>query len=218
MYTNYYLQANKAAQQIRERKGTPSPKTSSIVERKRAESEEERQRNPLKSMVHLMAEMDGARQDITPKYPAFNSKKKSKTAKPTGEIRSVLDALASIESAGSGDYAALGPVMEKGSYKGDRAYGRYQVMGRNIPVWTEEILGVAMTPEEFLNDRAAQDLVASERLKGYYTQYGSWDDAASAWFTGGPLSKNKDKSDGYITAQQYVDKFNSSLIPRRKGS
>ncbi|MEM7318838.1 MAG: hypothetical protein AAF408_07425, partial [Pseudomonadota bacterium] len=41
------------------------------------------------------------------------------------------DAIASIESAGSGDYSAVGPETGKG-----RAYGRYQVMDFNIPQWT----------------------------------------------------------------------------------
>jgi hypothetical protein len=46
------------------------------------------------------------------------------------------DAIASIESAGSGDYSAIGPDTGKG-----RAYGRYQVMDFNIGPWTEKHLG-----------------------------------------------------------------------------
>ena len=54
-------------------------------------------------------------------------------------------AIANIESRGSGGYSALGPLTKKG----DRAYGRYQVMGDNLPSWTKEALGRQLTPDEF---------------------------------------------------------------------
>ena len=50
-------------------------------------------------------------------------------------------AIAKIESGGK--YDMLGPVTKTG----DRAYGKYQVMGANIPSWTKETLGREMTPQ-----------------------------------------------------------------------
>ena len=107
---------------------------------------------------------------------------------------SVMDyanAIASIESAGSGDYAALGPVTKKGN----RAYGRYQVMDFNIGPWTEKYLGRRMTPEEFLSSPEAQDKVFAGEFGSYVQKYGNPQDAASAWFTGQPLSEGGNRSD-----------------------
>lgn len=92
------------------------------------------------------------------------------------------NAIASIESAGSGDYSALGPVTRTG----DRAYGRYQVMGNNVGPWSEAALGRRLTPQEFAADPAAQDAVFDHVFGGYLNEYGP-EGAAQAWF-GGPGS------------------------------
>ena len=68
-----------------------------------------------------------------------------------------------------GDYGAVGPANPK---NGDRAYGAYQVMGANVPVWTKEYLGRSMTPQEFLHDKNAQDAVYKARMGQYIGQYG----------------------------------------------
>lgn len=88
-----------------------------------------------------------------------------------------------IES--GGNYGAVGPVTRSG----DRAYGKYQVMGDNIPSWTRDILGRSMTTDEFLSNPDAQEKVASAKLWEYYHQTGSLSDAASMWFTGRALGK-----------------------------
>ncbi len=106
------------------------------------------------------------------------------TSMPPPQGSNYRDAIAAIESRGSGDYSALGPVMSKGSYTGDRAYGRYQVMGNNIPSWTREALGQSMTPEQFLADPKAQDAVFDHHFGKSVQQYGNPQDAASVWFTG----------------------------------
>jgi hypothetical protein len=124
---------------------------------------------------------------------------------------SVMDyanAIASIESAGSGDYAALGPVTKKGN----RAYGRYQVMDFNIGPWTEKHLGRRLTPEEFLASPEAQDRVFAGEFGSYVQKYGNPQDAASAWFTGRPLAEGGNRSDILgTTGNVYVDKFNRAL-------
>lgn len=123
------------------------------------------------------------------------------------EVSNVLNALAAVESRGSGDYKAVGPVVKKGMYKGQRAYGRYQVMEGNIGPWTKDALGKAMTKEEFVASPEAQDAVAARQLQKAKDKYGTWEDAASVWFSGRPLSKAGNASDDNITVPEYISKF-----------
>jgi hypothetical protein len=83
-----------------------------------------------------------------------------------------------------GDYRAVGPIItnRNSPYYGDRAYGAYQVMGRNIPEWTQEVLGRPLTIEQFVNSKEAQDAVFRAKFGGYVAQTGSPRDAASMWF------------------------------------
>lgn len=110
--------------------------------------------------------------------------------------KDVLDGISKVESGHR--YSAVGPITRSGH----RAYGRYQVMAYNVPTWTKQILGRALTVEEFLADHEAQDLVAgfmfTERLKTY-----SVEDTVSLWFSGQPYAGNN-ASDGNLTVPQYV--------------
>ncbi|MER9829163.1 hypothetical protein NKJ51_12350 [Mesorhizobium sp. M0134] len=116
-------------------------------------------------------------------------------------------AIRSIESAGSGGYSALGPWTN-----GDRAYGAYQVMGNNIPSWSRDALGKSLTPDQFLADPAAQDAIFEKQFGKYLTKYGNPQDAASAWFTGGPLKSGAGARDVLGTSGSvYVDKFNKAV-------
>jgi hypothetical protein len=113
------------------------------------------------------------------------------------------NAIASIESAGSGDYSAVGPEV-----RGDRAYGRYQVMGANIPSWTRNALGVELAPEQFLASPEAQDAVFDHVFGGYVQKYGPAG-AASMWFSGDPTPDGD--SDGYTKDTAYVERFMGAL-------
>jgi hypothetical protein len=90
---------------------------------------------------------------------------------------SYADAISRIESGGR--YDLQGPRTSSG----DRAYGKYQVMGENIPQWTRDALGRSMTPSEFLANPQAQDAVFNHRFGGYVNKYGPGG-AARAWFAG----------------------------------
>ena len=114
-------------------------------------------------------------------------------------------AISAIESEGSGGYAAIGPKTKSG----DRAYGKYQVMGANIPAWTKEAIGKSMTAKEFLADPNAQEAVFKHKFGGYIQQYGP-QGAAAMWFSGKP-DVNSTASDGSNTVGQYVNKFNTQL-------
>lgn len=117
------------------------------------------------------------------------------------------DAIASIESAGSGDYAAVGPQTGKG-----RAYGRYQVMDFNVGPWTEKHHGQRLTPEEFLASPEAQDAVFNGEFGSYVQKYGNPQDAASMWFTGKPAEQGANRADvNGMTGSRYVDKFTKAL-------
>ena len=117
-------------------------------------------------------------------------------------------AIASIESAGSGDYKALGSVVNR---QGDRAYGKYQVMASNIPAWTKQALGREMSPEEFLNDPAAQDKVFDTIFGGYVQKYGEGG-AAQAWFGGpGNVGKADVKDMHGTTGGGYAERYLAAL-------
>ncbi len=77
-----------------------------------------------------------------------------------------------------GRYNAIGVPV-----RGDRAYGKYQIMGNNIPSWTRSALGRSYTPQQFLRDPNAQERTASYFLQNYYNRYGPAG-AAVAWYAG----------------------------------
>lgn len=127
-------------------------------------------------------------------------------------INSIKDGIAKVESGGK--YTALGPVTKKG----DRAYGKYQIMGNNIPSWTKEALGKSYTPDDFMKDTDAQEKVASYKMGQYYKKYGNAQDVASTWFTGGPLKTGAGKKDILgTTTEDYVRKSTGGLLPSLLG-
>ncbi|MCK9566628.1 MAG: hypothetical protein M0Q43_11340 [Methanothrix sp.] len=109
------------------------------------------------------------------------------------ETKRVANAIGEFES--GGNYEAMGPVVTSGMYKGDRAVGKYQVMGKNVPSWTKEALGFSMTAEDFKNSPEAQDAVAEYRMGKLLAQGYPLEDIASIWFTGRPLEQGKDAKD-----------------------
>ncbi|MER9710163.1 phage tail length tape measure family protein [Mesorhizobium sp. M0174] len=130
-----------------------------------------------------------------------------------GNMAAYASAIRSIESAGSGGYSALGPWTN-----GDRAYGAYQVMGNNIPSWSKDALGKSLTPDQFLADPSAQDAIFQKQFGKYLSKYGNPQDAASAWFTGGPLKSGAGATDVLGTSGSvYVDKFNAAVDRATQG-
>src|SRR5690606_34880379 len=82
--------------------------------------------------------------------------------------RAYRDAIASIESAGSGDYAAVGPTHPRLG----RALGRYQVMEANIGPWSRDALGREVTADEFLSSPEIQDAIFDHQFGSYVSRYG----------------------------------------------
>ena len=130
----------------------------------------------------------------------------TQTAGYADNMERIAAAHRQIES--HGDYGLVGQANPK---NGDRAYGAYQVMGANVPVWTKEYLGRSMTPQEFLHDKNAQDAVYKARMGQYIGQYGlngaldHWLGMGKADFTG-------------TTHPQYQQKFMTALNGSAEGA
>lgn len=114
--------------------------------------------------------------------------------------------IANIESSG-GNYTALGPVTGSG----DRAYGKYQVMGNNIGPWSEQALGRRLSASEFLRNDAAQDAVFDHVFGQYVDKYGE-ENAAQAWFGGeGSIGKTGRQDQLGTSVGSYGQRFMQGL-------
>lgn len=203
MYRDYYLEVKDVADRIRQNPTSdPTPdRPTGFMQPKKAnvasalEAAEEESFNKV-----LLKYMDGIRKSsVTARY------EDSIPVEARGDLQKALAALGQIES--SNNYQAKGPVVKKGAYKGQRAMGKYQVMEGNIGPWSREVLGFELTTEEFLSNPKYQDMIAGAKMSQSKAKYGSWDDAASVWFSGRPMAKAGNASDGYNTVPQYVMKF-----------
>ncbi|MDA9539218.1 hypothetical protein ACM41_24260 [Bradyrhizobium sp. CCBAU 21362] len=117
-------------------------------------------------------------------------------------------ATSAIESGSpQGNYRLVGPQTKTG----DRAFGRYQVMGANVPEWTERYYGQRLTPREFLINPEAQDAVYKGEFGRLVEKYGPTG-AAKAWFAGERGMNNPNARDQLGTSvSSYADRFNRNL-------
>ena len=124
---------------------------------------------------------------------------------PMNLVNQAKRGVARVES--GGNYGAIGPEVKRKDGV-DHAYGKYQVMGRNIPSWTKQALGRSLTPQEFLNDQDAQEAVFEDQFKRNIAKYGSLEDAVSVWFSGRPLAQatKAGARDVNMGVQDYVGK------------
>lgn len=102
---------------------------------------------------------------------------------------------------------AIGQQESGGNYSADNgiAVGKYQVLKSNVPSWTKEYTGTALTWQQFLADPAAQDQVAGGQLGSYLAKYGAAG-AASAWYSGNPnLANSTAPQNGGPSIKTYVD-------------
>ena len=137
-------------------------------------------------------------------------------AAPAGQpapLGGAAGAIAGIESGGR--YDAIGPAAND---KGNRAYGKYQVMDFNIPTWTQEVLGKPMSPQEFLQNPQAQDAVFQAKFGEYTKKHGSPEAASRAWFAGEGGMNNPNAKDVLgTTVQGYGNKFAQAYGPGATG-
>lgn len=117
-------------------------------------------------------------------------------------VHRIAEAIAYVESRGR--YDAVGPIVPR---TGDRAYGRYQVMGANVRAWSLDIIGRTVEPAEFLASPALQDTIARTKFAELFARYGSVQDVASVWFSGRPLARAGNDADVTgTTVPVYVQK------------
>lgn len=118
------------------------------------------------------------------------------------------DAIASIESQGSGDYRAVGPRHPKLG----RALGRYQVMEANVGPWSEKHLGRRVTVEEFMASPEIQDAIFDGEFGSYVKRFKSPSIAAQAWFAGPGGVGRTDRRDSLGTSVGgYAQKFDRAM-------
>lgn len=114
---------------------------------------------------------------------------------------------------------AIGQFESGGRYdlqgvqtKYGRALGKYQVMEKFLPEFLREAGMEPMTKEEFLKSPSAQDQLFNTRFGQYMKETGSFNDAASKWFTGKTLAEAGDVKDAHgTTATRYVSATNAIL-------
>jgi len=127
-----------------------------------------------------------------------------------GDFSIVAAATKKIES--GDDYKAVGPIVKKGMYKGQRAVGAYQVMPANIPAWTKQAIGREVTVSEFINSPEIQDAVFENQIKANIEKYGNVEDAISTWFSGRPLKEAKNDNDGYTSVPKYLHNYRKAYM------
>lgn len=203
MYGEAYKKINDVADKIRLGTWRPMQSDPSLVQARQQPADsglvQGAEESKKDDMTLLLARY--AQQIRTPQLPEGTSVPQFAGPILEGDIGKALRALGTIES--SNNYQAIGPQTRTGA----RAYGKYQVMDFNIPNWTEEVLGVRMTPAQFLASPEAQEQVAAAKMQAYFNEHGSWEDAASVWFSGRPMRQAGNASDGWATVPEYVEKF-----------
>jgi uncharacterized protein (TIGR02594 family) len=131
------------------------------------------------------------------------------------DLQHVMNGIANVESGGAKDPYG---VMSKASKNGDRAYGKYQIMGNNIPSWTREATGIPMSAQQFLADPDAQERTAKFHIQRNLEKYGNVDDVFSTWFSGRPVKKAGNARDVYGTSvPDYLKKANQGYLQSKSG-
>ena len=88
----------------------------------------------------------------------------------------------------------------------DRAYGFAQIMGENIPVWSEEATGIRYTPEQLIRESDVYRKVALFQIRKLLLKYNhNPDDVLAVWHSGRPLHKAKNSRDVNLSTPEYVE-------------
>lgn len=109
-----------------------------------------------------------------------------------------------------GDYANVTTTTNPRTGQRQSALGAYGIMDFNVPQWTKEVLGRAMSPQEFLNNQAAQDAVARAKFGQYADKYGLTG-AARAWLGGEGNMYGKAADAFGTTPDAYAAKFERNM-------
>lgn len=165
----------------------------------------------LQSVAGQQPSQDQPPQPQTPQVSPTTSPVDVAPTPNTDRTASYRQGIQKIESGGR--YDIVGPAT-----RGDRPIGAYQIMSSNVGPWTKEVLGKAMTPEEFRADPGAQDKVFDAKFGDYVNKFGE-EGAAQAWL-GGPGSVGKtDRKDVLGTSvgsygQQFMNNISGTARPQ----
>lgn len=120
-------------------------------------------------------------------------------------IEQAADAIGTFESGGR--YNLVGVETKHG-----RALGKYQVMEEYLPEFLKAAGMPAMTRDEFLKSPSAQDQLFNTRFGQYMKETGSFNDAASKWFSGKTMAEAGNRKDAHgTTVPGYVSNVNAIL-------
>lgn len=125
-------------------------------------------------------------------------------------IEQAAQAIGQFESGGR--YNLEGPMTARYG----KALGKYQVMEKLLPEFLQQAGMPPMTKEEFLASPSAQDQLFNVRFGQYMKKTGSFNDAASMWFSGKTVAEAGDVTDATpgrkgTTVPQYISATNSIL-------
>lgn len=118
------------------------------------------------------------------------------------QVDVIAGAIRKIES--GNNYGAVGMQTKYG-----RPLGAYQILESNLPQWSQQALGRVVSASEFLGNRLTQDQVAYYQLTKLLQKYnGRFEDVASVWNSGRPLSQSGSIVDPYNgqSVNTYVNK------------
>lgn len=121
------------------------------------------------------------------------------------DIGQAAEAIGTFESGGR--YNLEGIQTKYG-----RALGKYQVMEKFLPEFLADAGMPPMTKEEFLKSPQAQDQLFTTRFGRYMKETGSFNDAASKWFSGRTMAQAGNAKDGLgTTVPAYIAGTNAIL-------
>lgn len=121
------------------------------------------------------------------------------------DIKQAGEAIGTFESGGR--YNLEGVETKYG-----RALGKYQVMEKFLPEFLRDAGMPVMSKEEFLKSPEAQDQLFQTRFGQYMKETGSFNDAASKWFSGKTMAEAGDRRDAHgTTVPAYVANVNAIL-------
>lgn len=98
------------------------------------------------------------------------------SAVPDGRAMTVLPKVA-----GTGGYNIVGKEDPNGN---GHPVGQYGVPSTELPRWLADAGMPAMSEEDFLKDKKAQDQLAQTKFAEFQKKYGSFDEALKAWSSG----------------------------------
>ena len=156
----------------------------------------------LASFQNLILSMTETSRESVKKYE-YGGRMENGGTVEGDELDKLMQALGKYESGNK--YNIKGVTVTKGSYKGQKALGKYQVMQGNVKDWSKDAIGREISEEEFLSNPGLQDQIVKHRLSVIAGKYKNPEDIASVWFSGRPAKNNNAKDDNNTSVNSYVN-------------